>query len=128
MSRLADFRIINPFNPDDLPIGELKGIKAVIPAGTLIRFGYPQDSHIRAAKKTYTVTVLYATRGYISGNPDTEGMVSFPQLSWTGKGWRDVQVTPELAAANGVSLPELINPGTTVVPSYSGYTDRWSEP
>ena len=133
----SDFRVVNPFDPDRKGASAVRGRKVLIPAGTVIRTTHPQNGPVRTAKRTHTITVHHASDGWIDREYDTEGSVIFPTLSWAGTGgyWCDVQVTPELAAANDISMPALPEPDADgrigryrvgVVPSYEdGYTNRW---
>ena len=120
--------ITNPFN---------KGDSVVIPKGTIIHSTHPQQKK-RAAGRKQTITVYHASNGWVETDRyyGDLGMVKLPTVTWPGAGgyWCDVQLTPELAKANGIDVPEL--PGQSgeinhtrldVIPSYDdGYTDRWS--
>lgn len=126
---MSIFRITNPLDTDN---------KVVIPKGTVIRTTHPTAGPVRVAARKQTVSLYGVSPGWIDREYDNEGGVIFPTVSWAGAGgyWCDVQVTPELAAANGVKLPELPVPDENgridryhlaVTPSYEdGYTNRWS--
>lgn len=134
----SDFRIVNPFDPNRAGSVAVRGRKVTIPAGTIIRTTHPQNGPVRVAKKTHTVTLHMAADGWIDRAHGSEGKVIFPTISWAGAGgyWCDVQVTPELAAANGIELPDLPQPDEdgrigmhrmVVAPTYEdGYTNRWA--
>lgn len=136
------FRINNPFDPDNAGSAAVraKGVTVVIPKGTVIRTTHPSDGPVKVSKRTHTVKVHHVNWGYIGRDARDEGRVYYPTITWAGAGgyWCDVQVTPELAAANGVELPELPVPDENgrvdnwrleVIPSYDdGYTDRWAVP
>lgn len=132
--------IANPFG---------RGDTVVIPAGTVVHRPTHPDPSMRSKTLTrkQTVTLFSATPGWVErtyyttmrdGSVAEAGMVVLPQVSWAGSGgyWCDVQVTPELCAANGVAVPELPyqdedsaqRARLACVPSYGrGYTDAWRD-
>ncbi|TXH10720.1 MAG: hypothetical protein E6R04_04475 [Spirochaetes bacterium] len=129
MANNDSLHVANPFN---------KGDAVTIPAGTVISSTHPQRRW-SVSKRAQTITVHHTIDTYVSvelhGN---RGMVKFGTVTWPGAGgyWRDVQVTPELLAANGMELPELPGQDGTirgyhldVIPSFDeGYTNRWNAP
>lgn len=135
---MSIFTINNPFDSEGKGSAAVRGMKVVIPKGTVIRTTHPSQGPFRVAGRTQTVSLHMASPGWIDREYDNEGGVIFPYITWAGAGgyWCDVQVTPELAAANGVELPALPVPDEdgniehhhlAVTPSYEdGYTNRWS--
>lgn len=140
MLKESTFRITNPFDPESRGHATVRGRKVVIPKGTVIRTTHPQNGPVRVAKRTQIVTLHHAMWGWIDREYNTEGRVIFPTITWAGASgyWCDVQVTPELAAANSVELPALPKPDEdgrldgyrlAVIPSYDNdYTNRWETP
>ncbi len=137
------FRIANPFDTGDAGSAALRarGVTVLVPKGTVIRTTHPSDGPVKISKRNHTVKVHHAMWGYIGREYTDEGLVHYPTITWAGAGgyWCDAQVTPELAAANGVELPTLPEPDENgrldgrwrmeVIPSYDdGYTDRWAVP
>lgn len=123
------FTVVNPVK---------RGSKLTVPAGTVVHSTNPSKRQY-VLKRAQTVLVHHAPDGWIDtvnhfGQGD--GYVSLPTISWAGTGgyWCDVQVTPEVAAANGLELPTLPGQGgkvgwvgIDVIPSYEdGYCNRWT--
>lgn len=118
---------------NSLPTPFRRGDTVLIPKGTLIRSTHPGRRKYLAGR-THRVKVWSSWPGSVSLENE-RGKVHFPSITWPGSGgyWCDVQLTPELAEANSVPMPEL--PGQDgrlgvhaldVIPSYQdGYTDRW---
>lgn len=100
---LSTTRVTNPFG---------SGHHVLIPAGTPLRSTHPRRKGVYLSKRAQTITVFSAMDGYIDLWNDADhgrGFVHLPTLSWPGAGgyWVDAKVTPELAAANGVTAPAL---------------------
>jgi hypothetical protein len=95
---MAENRIPNPF---------IRGQEVVIPAGTPVR----HRGDVRLSRRTQTITVFSTSNGWLDlwGDRHDRGAAILPTITWPGSGgyWSDVQVTPELVEANGLTaMPE----------------------
>ena len=130
-------RIKNPFS---------RGQVITIPAGTPFTTTHPGRDGVQVTGRKQQVKVHSVNDGYVQRWDERNiprGTVHLPEVTWPGTGgyWKDIQVTPELLAANGLpglELPELdkgarydvgLDDDDEGLPSLEeGYTNRWKAP
>lgn len=121
-SKETSYWVSNPFK---------RGDTIRIPSGTVVRT--TRSSRPRyVLSKAQTVEIAHANKGHINRHESRlpAGAVLLPEIVWAGSGgyWRRVQVTPELAALNGTTLPPLPprDARLDVTPDYAT-ASRWTD-